>query len=97
MTTVPQGEPLLLELLEGFAMDVDCRRYHSLEDTITYCYHVAGVVGLMMSHIMGVEEEPVVDLLSLARRPVLQRLLPVGVATLLALVVVRLFRRRAGR
>lgn len=52
---IPDRYPL--ELLEGFAMDVDCRRYHGIEETITYCYHVAGVVGLMMSHIMGVREE----------------------------------------
>jgi phytoene synthase len=52
---IPNRYPL--ELLEGFAMDVDCRLYHGLEETITYCYHVAGVVGLMMSHIMGVREE----------------------------------------
>jgi phytoene synthase len=52
---IPDRYPL--ELLQGFAMDVDCRRYHGLEETITYCYHVAGVVGLMMSHIMGVRED----------------------------------------
>jgi phytoene synthase len=54
---IPDRYPL--ELLEGFAMDVDCRRYHRLDETITYCYHVAGVVGLMMSHIMGVREEAI--------------------------------------
>lgn len=46
-----------LELLEGFAMDVEGRRYETLHDVFAYCYHVAGVVGLMMSHIMGVQEE----------------------------------------
>jgi len=46
-----------LELLEGFAMDVDGRRYGDIEETTTYCYHVAGVVGLMMSHVMGVRED----------------------------------------
>jgi 15-cis-phytoene synthase len=45
------------ELLEGFAMDVDETRYVSLEDLLRYCYHVAGVVGLMMAHVMGVREE----------------------------------------
>ena len=45
------------ELLEGFAMDVEGRRYRSLENLLQYCYHVAGVVGLMMAHVMGVREE----------------------------------------
>ncbi len=45
------------ELLEGFAMDVEGRRYRNLEDLLQYCYHVAGVVGLMMAHVMGVREE----------------------------------------
>lgn len=40
--------------LEGFAMDVAGRRYETLDDTLEYCYHVAGVVGLMMAQVMGV-------------------------------------------
>ncbi|WP_263263400.1 15-cis-phytoene synthase CrtB [Pseudomonas sp. RIT-PI-S] len=39
--------------LDGFAMDVHGRRYERLEDTLDYCYHVAGVVGLMMARVMG--------------------------------------------
>lgn len=42
------------ELLEGFAMDVAGRQYAELDDTLLYCYHVAGVVGVMMAHVMGV-------------------------------------------
>lgn len=49
---IPMHYPL--ELLEGMAMDIDKRRYESFEDLTLYCYRVAGVVGLMMSHIMGV-------------------------------------------
>ena len=45
------------ELLEGFAMDVERRRFRSLDDVLEYCYHVAGVVGLMMAHIMGSREQ----------------------------------------
>jgi phytoene synthase len=45
------------ELLEGFAMDVEQTRYRRLEDLLRYCYHVAGVVGLMMAQVMGVREE----------------------------------------
>ena len=52
---IPARYPL--ELLEGFAMDVESRRYDSLDEVLGYCYHVAGVVGMMMSHIMGVGDE----------------------------------------
>ncbi|MCG8563298.1 MAG: phytoene/squalene synthase family protein [Hyphomicrobiales bacterium] len=48
---IPERHPL--ELLDGFAMDVEGRRYRSLDDTLAYCYHVAGVVGVMMAMIMG--------------------------------------------
>ncbi|TWI61130.1 phytoene synthase [Pseudoduganella lurida] len=47
--------------LAGFAMDVHEVRYETLDDTLRYCYHVAGVVGLMMASIMGVTREPVLD------------------------------------
>ncbi|WP_439816576.1 phytoene/squalene synthase family protein [Zavarzinia sp. CC-PAN008] len=43
-----------LTLLDGFAMDVDGRRFETLEDTLDYAFHVAGVVGVMMARIMGV-------------------------------------------
>lgn len=46
-----------LELLAGFAMDVERREYLSLDDTLLYCYHVAGVVGAMMATIMGVTDQ----------------------------------------
>ncbi|MBP5978667.1 MAG: phytoene/squalene synthase family protein [Halomonas sp.] len=49
------------EHLEGFAMDVREERYLSFEDTLRYCYHVAGVVGLMMAQVMGVRDEAVLD------------------------------------
>ena len=35
-------------------MDVSGRRYESVEEMLDYCYHVAGVVGVMMSMVMGV-------------------------------------------
>jgi len=56
---IPRQHPL--ELLDGFAMDVACRRYDSIEDTLSYCYHVAGVVGVMMAIIMGVRDEETLD------------------------------------
>ena len=45
-----------LALLDGFAMDVEARRYGTLEETLDYCWHVAGVVGVMMTHVMGARE-----------------------------------------
>lgn len=56
---IPERHPL--ELLEGFAMDVEAREYASLDDTLTYCYHVAGVVGVMMAYVMGVSDRPTLE------------------------------------
>jgi 15-cis-phytoene synthase len=47
--------------LDGFAMDVGGARYETIDDTLRYCYHVAGVVGLMMAQIMGAKEPAVLD------------------------------------
>ncbi|QCR35667.1 15-cis-phytoene synthase CrtB [Nissabacter sp. SGAir0207] len=47
--------------LEGFAMDVRDTHYRNFGDTLRYCYHVAGVVGLMMARVMGVNDEKVLD------------------------------------
>ncbi|HYF23528.1 MAG TPA: phytoene/squalene synthase family protein [Caulobacteraceae bacterium] len=52
---LPEEYPLAL--LDGFAMDVAGRRYRTLEDTLEYCWHVAGVVGVMMAYVMGVRDE----------------------------------------
>jgi 15-cis-phytoene synthase len=49
------------ELLRGFEMDVLDRRYRTIHDTLDYCYHVAGVVGVMMAMIMGVRDARVLD------------------------------------
>jgi 15-cis-phytoene synthase len=56
---IPDRHPM--ELLRGFEMDVDGRTYETLGDTLDYCYHVAGVVGVMMAMIMGVRERPVLN------------------------------------
>ena len=50
-----------LQHLQGFAMDVQERQYETIDDTLEYCYHVAGVVGLMMAIIMGAQDEPTLD------------------------------------
>ena len=47
--------------LAGFAMDVEGARYETIDDTLRYCYHVAGVVGLMMASIMGARDPAVLD------------------------------------
>lgn len=48
-----------MDLLRGFEMDVEGRQYITLDDTMDYAYHVAGVVGVMMARIMGVESPDV--------------------------------------
>ncbi len=52
--SIPGRHPL--ELIRGFEMDVTGRVYETLEDTLEYCYHVAGVVGVMMAMVMGVND-----------------------------------------
>jgi phytoene synthase len=42
-----------LDLLQGFRMDVEGYSYRTLEHTLLYAYHVAGVVGVMMAQVMG--------------------------------------------
>lgn len=56
---IPQQQAF--DHLEGFAMDVRGAHYETLEDTLRYSYHVAGVVGLMMARVMGVRDEAVLD------------------------------------
>jgi len=46
-------ESCLLEHLAGFRMDVTGQRYATLDDTLIYCWRVAGVVGVMMAMVMG--------------------------------------------
>jgi phytoene synthase len=56
---IPARYPL--ELIDGFAMDVAGKQYRTLEDTLLYCYHVAGVVGVMMAFVMGVRQPEVLS------------------------------------
>ena len=39
------------------AMDVADTRYRTFDDLFAYCYRVAGVVGLIMCHVMGVRDD----------------------------------------
>lgn len=48
-----------MDLLDGFAMDVEHRDYRTIDDVLTYCWHVAGVVGVMMARVMGVTDPEV--------------------------------------
>ncbi len=51
-TGMPRALPLAL--LDGFAWDVQGRRYATLEDLLDYAARVAGSVGAMMAVLMGV-------------------------------------------
>ncbi len=51
-TAMPERYPL--DLIEGFRSDVEERAFITFDDTLTYCYHVAGCVGVMMAIVMGV-------------------------------------------
>lgn len=45
------------ELLKGVEMDLYRTRYETFEELYLYCYRVAGVVGQMMTFILGFSEE----------------------------------------
>nr|ABO10427.1 phytoene synthase [Brevundimonas bacteroides] len=48
-----------MDLIDGFAMDVEHRDYRTIDDVLAYCWHVAGVVGVMMARVMGVTDPEV--------------------------------------
>jgi phytoene synthase len=52
---IPRAYPAAL--LDGMAMDVADTRYDTDEDLFTYCYRVAGVVGLIMCHVLGLSDD----------------------------------------
>jgi 15-cis-phytoene synthase len=58
---IPTAHPL--ELIRGMEMDVEMetagRRYHSRDEVLEYCYHVAGCVGVMMAMVMGARDKAV--------------------------------------
>ncbi|MDT7935156.1 MAG: phytoene/squalene synthase family protein [Sphingomonadaceae bacterium] len=72
-TGMPERWPLAH--IDGFALDAAGARYDALEDTLTYCWHVAGAVGVMMALAMGVAP---------GDRPTLQRACDLGLAFQLA-------------
>ena len=54
---IPEQWPL--ELLEGFAQDVETHSFADQQETLAYCWGVAGAVGVMMALIMGPKDLPV--------------------------------------
>ncbi len=48
---------LFQDLLAGMEMDLAIRRYADFAALDEYCYRVAGVVGLMMTHVFGYRHE----------------------------------------
>ena len=46
-----------LDLIKGMLMDVKQYNYQNYDELYLFCYRVAGVVGLMMTHIIGYEDE----------------------------------------
>lgn len=56
---VPHRYPM--ELIRGMAMDAAGHRYDTIDDTLSYCYHVAGVVGVMSAIILGVRDRPTLE------------------------------------
>ncbi len=55
LRAIPEAYPRAL--LDGMAMDVAGARYHTVDDLIAYAYRVAGVVGLMACHVLGVRDD----------------------------------------
>jgi phytoene synthase len=55
---IPHAYPA--ELLAGMAMDLADTRYATVDDVIAYAYRVAGVVGLMMTHVLGLDDDDAV-------------------------------------
>lgn len=56
---IPECYPL--EHLAGFRMDIDHCFYATLSDTLAYSWRVAGVVGVMMSLVMGNRKPETLD------------------------------------
>ncbi|MCU0704145.1 MAG: phytoene/squalene synthase family protein [Fimbriiglobus sp.] len=52
---LPREYPL--DMLAGFKMDVRGTQYQTETELLMYCHRVAGVVGLMMCHALGVTDD----------------------------------------
>ncbi len=56
---IPRSYPE--ELLQGMAMDASGHVYVSVDHVLLYGWRVAGVVGLMMSHVFGVADDAALE------------------------------------
>lgn len=54
-TGIPARYPR--DLIQGFRIDMEERPFRTIDDTLAYCYHVAGCVGVMMAIVMGVRPD----------------------------------------
>ena len=45
-----------LDMIEGMRMDLNKMRYANFEELKTYCYRVAGTVGVMSQNVMGIDQ-----------------------------------------
>jgi len=52
----PINRILVEDHIRGFELDVQGWQPRTLKDTLQYCYHVAGVVGIMMARLMGAHD-----------------------------------------
>lgn len=50
-----------LDLLKGVAMDIQQVRYITFDELTFFCYRVAAVVGLMMTHVLGYKDTRVFE------------------------------------
>jgi phytoene synthase len=58
VTTYGLDRPLLHQMLDGMAADLDKTRYDTFEELYDYCYKVASVVGLACIRLWGAPSEP---------------------------------------
>lgn len=54
---IPMEYPI--DLLKGVKMDLTRKRYETFDDLYVFCYRVAGVVGLMMTYVLGYKSDDV--------------------------------------
>ncbi len=50
-------QELFVAILDGMVMDLTRHSYHSMEELQTYCYRVAGAVGLLAARIFGYTDD----------------------------------------
>jgi phytoene synthase len=56
------------EMIEGVSSDLEPRRIQTFDELYDYCYHVASVVGLIIIHIFGFDDDDAPRALALAEK-----------------------------